>query len=658
MEIIIHAKIETSPCCGSPDVCCCGLDANGGESVVTTPTTGLKLSRETTPVAEAGCTRRSERLYQTKGSDSQSECVFATRGLPHARVRDEVAVREIAGGRRGRHYDAAGGQLAAAMLAAAHCSECGIRFKHMHSLRRHFRLQYIEEKGKHDRPTTRTFPAQLRKLFLQRELLPYRAFELDVRRMRLKAIWATRMGAPRSSVDGKRAAPVPDPRLAWCPQCSKKFKHAYNLKRHLRVCHQVCLYPCDYCNASFNRSDNLLKHVREKHRSHDRDSSAVDLLAEAGIHGESLQRLKIERNASSDGQGQGYAHAGDNHERLAREKAAEMRGSISNDADDSLAGETAEGRGRSGNDDRQCTQCGMVFCSAGNLRRHVKARHQAFIFPCDFCGAAFNRSDNLRKHNREKHGLGAKGSFRPVSGYKAAPHPLGLATEGVGLAKKQTCTPANSLARVRHRSAQEGEQEGSVDSHFQAVLQEVGLQEMLPYVFSDLVQTSPAAAGKCRSFDLLDNVGPSSPPHQALMCKVCGAFSRTSFELHSHEWNAHGRAVDIGCRDCDARLATFEKYVQHYHLLHALPAAPSLQRAETLDPPRLSSNSCRKCGASFSRSWCLKRHMWKCEGTFHLACQVCGQVFWRKDTFRSHLLTHTTANPTSTPGGGVEQTKT
>lgn len=85
-----------------------------------------------------------------------------------------------------------------------------------------------------------------------------------------------------------------------------------------------------------------------------------------------------------------------------------MRGSISNDADDSLAGETAEGRGRSGNDDRQCTQCGMVFCSAGNLRRHVKARHQAFIFPCDFCGAAFNRSDNLRKHNREKHGLGAK----------------------------------------------------------------------------------------------------------------------------------------------------------------------------------------------------------------------------------------------------------
>lgn len=133
-------------------------------------TTGLKLSRETTPVAEAGYTRRSERLYQTKGSDRQSECVLATLGLPHARVRDEVAVREIAGGRRGRHYDAAGGQLAAAMLAAAHCSECGIRFKHMHSLRRHF-----------------------------------------------------------------------------------------------RVCHKACVFPCDFCQSSFNRRDNLLKHLRDKH---------------------------------------------------------------------------------------------------------------------------------------------------------------------------------------------------------------------------------------------------------------------------------------------------------------------------------------------------------------------------------------------------------
>lgn len=73
-------------------------------------------------------------------------------------------------------------------------------------------------------------------------------------------------GGPKKFMTEKEQHPAPDPRLAWCPQCSKKFKHAYNLKRHLRVCHQVCLYPCDYCNASFNRSDNLLKHVREKHR--------------------------------------------------------------------------------------------------------------------------------------------------------------------------------------------------------------------------------------------------------------------------------------------------------------------------------------------------------------------------------------------------------
>ncbi|XP_076460709.1 uncharacterized protein LOC143293577 isoform X5 [Babylonia areolata] len=49
--------------------------------------------------------------------------------------------------------------------------------------------------------------------------------------------------------------------------------------------------------------------------------------------------------------------------------------------------------------------------------------------------------------------------------------------------------------------------------------------------------------------------------------------------------------------------------------------------------------SCRNCGKTFTYSQNMLRHRRKCEGTFHLECGLCGQLFNRKDYYNTHCIT-------------------
>ena len=50
-----------------------------------------------------------------------------------------------------------------------------------------------------------------------------------------------------------------------CLQCSSKFKHKFNLTKHIKSVHTQDEFQCDQCASSFGRKDSLEKHKRRKH---------------------------------------------------------------------------------------------------------------------------------------------------------------------------------------------------------------------------------------------------------------------------------------------------------------------------------------------------------------------------------------------------------
>ena len=45
-----------------------------------------------------------------------------------------------------------------------------------------------------------------------------------------------------------------------------------------------------------------------------------------------------------------------------------------------------------------CIECDSVYSTNGNLRRHIRAIHEAHVYLCQFCGLSYVRHFNLRKH--------------------------------------------------------------------------------------------------------------------------------------------------------------------------------------------------------------------------------------------------------------------
>ncbi|KAL8579074.1 hypothetical protein ACOMHN_036013 [Nucella lapillus] len=73
-------------------------------------------------------------------------------------------------------------------------------------------------------------------------------------------------------------------------------------------------------------------------------------------------------------------------------------------------------------------------------------------------------------------------------------------------------------------------------------------------------------------------------------------------------------------------------------LPHWEPAEPAISRGVSFKSGDMPA-SCRNCGKTFTYSQNMLRHRRKCEGTFHLECALCGQLFNRKDYYNTHCST-------------------
>lgn len=69
------------------------------------------------------------------------------------------------------------------------------------------------------------------------------------------------------------------------------------------------------------------------------------------------------------------------------------------------------------------------------------------------------------------------------------------------------------------------------------------------------------------------------------------------------------------------------------------PSQPDTSAFQThhSDVDNRAPRTCRSCGKTFAYSQNMLRHRRKCEGTFHLSCIVCGQLFSRSDYYNAHM---------------------
>ncbi|XP_061393689.1 zinc finger protein 883 [Musca vetustissima] len=170
-----------------------------------------------------------------------------------------------------------------------------------------------------------------------------------------------------------------------CSQCSKVFKNAKELQRHLRNAHvpedQKC--ACPVCGAKYTRSYSMYYHMRTQHGP---ESVKIILPPRSGT----FQCEKCPRKYTQ----QKYLkrHIKDKHSGKEEEEKEE----IEKDTDVSKN----QPKRQIVKKDRLCSVCGSSFVNKTQLIIHMRRHTGEMPFKCDLCEKAYPRKSELTYHQR------------------------------------------------------------------------------------------------------------------------------------------------------------------------------------------------------------------------------------------------------------------
>lgn len=220
-----------------------------------------------------------------------------------------------------------------------------------------------------------------------------------------------------------------------CLHCIKSFATKLALQRHMTVHkHKTKLrYVCYMCDKQFSNIAKLKNHVVNSHKTDNKtiqetnqDKRANKTSTKITRNGNNLMDTTKEekRNfkytckvcskqfiyqksflshakthpeynekASDDAQDQSSNKTNDHKDRtpIFKENESEEEEEEEDDDDSDLPIESL-----------QCTQCGKLFATKRNLKRHIST-HSGLKFNCSTCGKGFSRVDKLKDHEQSKH---------------------------------------------------------------------------------------------------------------------------------------------------------------------------------------------------------------------------------------------------------------
>lgn len=218
-----------------------------------------------------------------------------------------------------------------------------------------------------------------------------------------------------------------------CPHCIKSFATNLALQRHMAVHkHKTKLrYVCYLCDKQFSNVAKLKNHVSSNHDSLKSDKKVdvdnnyskleVDDTVEKSDKdiGGSIDKQKTEKKnyklkckvcAKQFTYQKSFLSHVKTHPEYERSETSDNHSEQLETIEESPEHQNDSSNSKineSDDDDLpleglQCTQCGKLFATKGNLKRHIST-HSGLRFNCSTCGKEFSRLDKLKDHEQSKH---------------------------------------------------------------------------------------------------------------------------------------------------------------------------------------------------------------------------------------------------------------
>ncbi|XP_015523679.1 zinc finger protein 502 [Neodiprion lecontei] len=398
-----------------------------------------------------------------------------------------------------------------------------------------------------------------------------------------------------------------------CPHCIKSFATNLALQRHMTIHkHKTKLrYVCYLCDKQFSTVAKLKNHVSDNHDSLKNDNR-VDIDNNCGAidtdrKGEKLEKdidisiykqktdkknykMKCKVCAKQFTYQKSFLSHIKTHPEYEKCENSDNHSMPLTTIEESLEHQTDSSHSKineSDDDDLpleglQCTQCGKLFATKGNLKRHIST-HSGLRFNCSTCGKEFSRLDKLKDHEQSKHKaeiFGASDDEDEDTDNESRPN------EGAESKRKEKkCRP--------HQCA------------------------MCPKAFA---QAQSLANHMERHKRIKE-------PQKRFLCEVCSKCFAQSGSLVAH-MRTHTGIKPYVCNVC-SRAFTKSTYLQ----LHL--------RTHSGEKPYI----CQYCSRAFARANTLARHITMHTGEAKYHCQICMKSFRRLTSLNEHTYTHTGQRP-------------
>lgn len=190
-----------------------------------------------------------------------------------------------------------------------------------------------------------------------------------------------------------------------CVVCDKQFSNIDKLKSHMPTCHETQMSDskalqddkkANKVSAKVTRSGNVIDSTREEKKnfkftckvcskqfiyqksflSHAKSHAEYNVDMSDDVLDQSANKITSEQKERTP---------------TFKENESEEEEEEEDDDDSDLPIESL-----------QCTQCGKLFATKRNLKRHIST-HSGLKFNCSTCGKGFSRIDKLKDHEQSKH---------------------------------------------------------------------------------------------------------------------------------------------------------------------------------------------------------------------------------------------------------------